>query len=75
MKMMSTRVNFEDVDHVKQTLVDAGAIIFRVIEKDEIIPGLGLQPTHSQIIFCIMEETATMFKLKYPAGTFQEHKT
>lgn len=73
MKMLSTRVNFDDVENVKRSLVDAGAIIFKVIEKEEIIPGLGLQPAHSQIIFCIMEETATMFKLKYPAGTFQEH--
>lgn len=73
MKMLSTRVNFDDVENVKRSLVESGAIIFKVVEKEEIIPGLGLQPDHCQIIFCIMEETATMFKLKYPAGTFQEH--
>lgn len=73
MIMMSTIANFEDVEYVKKRLVDDGAIIFKVIDKDEIIPGLGMQPTQSQIIFCLMEETATLFKLKYPAGIFQEH--
>jgi hypothetical protein len=73
MKMMSTRADFDDVENVKRSLVEAGAIIFKVVDCDEIIPGLGLQASHSQIIFCIMEETATVFKLKYPPGTFEEH--
>jgi len=73
MKMMSTKVDFDDVENVKRSLVAEGAIIYKIIDRDEIIPGLGLQPSQSQIIFCIMEETATMFKLKYPPGTFQEH--
>ena len=73
MKLFSTKVDFNNVEDVKKSLVKEGAIIYKIVDYKEIIPGLGLQPVQSQIFFYVMDETATIFKLKYPPGIFKEH--
>jgi hypothetical protein len=74
MKMMSVRADFSGVDHAIQALTDQGATIFKIVDRTEVLPGMGVQPTHSQIIFYFPDsENATMFKLKQPSGSFAEH--
>ena len=53
---------------------DLGVTIFKVVEIDEQINGLGIQALTAMIVFYVPDkEFETMLKLTYPPGTFREH--
>lgn len=75
MRMLSMICELSEVENTKALIIAEGMIIYKVMDLDEIIPGLGLQTTKSTIIFCVMDESIiTLLKLKYPYDTFREYK-
>ena len=75
MKFMSYTCDLWQLAIKKKWLTDdLGVTIFKVVELDEHIPGLGIQTVNAMIIFYIPDrEFETMLKLTYPPGTFEEH--
>jgi hypothetical protein len=75
MKFMSYTCSLWELNIKKKWLTDdIGVTIFKVIELDEHIPGLGIQTVSAMIVFYIPDkEFETMLKLTYPPGTFEEH--
>ena len=71
MKMMSIKVNIEDVDNIRKLLAEHDAAVFRVIELSD-----GIQVIQCQILFHVMSDDAeTFLKLKFPANTFESVDT
>ena len=76
MKIMSYTCGIWEADIKKKWLADIGVTVFRTIELDEQIPGLGIQPVTAVILFYVPDkEFETILKLTYPPGTFKEHMT
>lgn len=72
MKMMSIKVNIEDVDNIRKLLSEHDAAVFRVIELSEGTPDMDIQVVQCQILFHVMSDDAeTFLKLKFPANTFE----
>ena len=74
MRLYSVHCEFDKIEETKCWLESEGLTIFKVVDVDEIIPGLGMQVTHAQIIVVVPdEETESMLMLKYPYKVFERH--
>jgi hypothetical protein len=74
MRLLSVECNLWEAKEATQWLDREGITIFKTVDTNNILSGLGLQITHVKIIVCVMTgEEELMLKLKYPFGSFENH--
>jgi hypothetical protein len=74
MKLLSYTCKICDEEQTESWLKELGVTVFRKIEIDEHIPGLGYQTASYKFIFNVPDiDTEVFIKLKYKTGTFEDH--
>ena len=75
MKFMSYTCTLWEAKRKKEWLIEeVGVTVYKTIELDEHIVGLGIQTTEVMFVFYVADtEHETILKLTYPPGTFKEH--
>lgn len=74
MKIVSTKCRFDETYAKIGWLESEGLTILKVIDVEEIIPGVGRQTTGVQIMaYSVDDEVVTLLKLKYPSELLTFH--